>query len=127
MKKSESIMADIKDKISEDLIMSNYRIIHKANFYFIKVVVEVNGIVSSCKSDSCSFEFQESSTGKITSVSPTSGYGTAKSAPCQQKVMIGCTGCGTSASDVDVFFGPVKAVVESLASDVITVCPGTNL
>ena len=105
------------------IILNSFRKIIR---FVVQVVVEVNGIISSCKSDSCSFQFHEPSTGNIISLSPTSGYGYADSSPCQQKVTIGCTNCGQGSGDVEVFFGHVKADVESVSGDVITVCPGNK-
>ena len=82
----------------------------------------MNGIISSCQSDSCSFEFKESAS--ITSVSPITGFGD-ESALCQHKVEIACNGCGTILSDIEVYFGSVEAKVESILGDIIVVCPGS--
>ena len=87
-----------------------------------QVVVEINGIISSCQSDSCTFEYKSEDTPSVTSVSPTSGFG--GESPCQSPVGVECNGCGDSQSDLKVFFGEVEATIETMSVNQITVCPG---
>uniref|UniRef100_A0A7M5XC92 IPT/TIG domain-containing protein n=7 Tax=Clytia hemisphaerica TaxID=252671 RepID=A0A7M5XC92_9CNID len=89
-----------------------------------QVVVEVNGIISSCQSDSCAFEYRNEDTPSVTSVSPTSGFGGIS--PCQSPVVVECAGCGDSLEDLQVFFGDVEASIETILGNQITVCPGIS-
>ena len=39
-------------------------------------------------------------------------------------MVVECTGCGDSLSDLKVFFGDVEASIETLSGNQLTVCPG---
>ena len=84
----------------------------------------MNGITSSCKSDSCSFEYKSTDTATVYSVNPAKGFGYSS---CQSggMVYVSCVGCGWYVDDNKVYFGEVEAKVESV-DQVISVCPGKS-
>ena len=79
--------------------------------------VEINGFISSCKSDQCGFMYDEASTPSIVSVSPTSGTGGTT-------VTITCTGCESGTDKNTVSIGGVPCDVQSATTTTVTCVTG---
>lgn len=84
------------------------------------MVVEINGITSSCKKDGCGFTYTEAETPVIQSITPSTGFG---GTVCQE-VTIQCVGCSSITDDNYVLIGDVPCNVTAATVSEIKCCLG---
>ena len=83
------------------------------------MVVEINGIVSSCKNDNCTYNYTEAKTAVLKSITPGEGKE-------GDEVIIKCEGCGQNVGDDQVFIGDAQCQVSAVVDDQITCILGWN-
>jgi len=74
------------------------------------VVVEINGIVSSCKNDTCSYNYTKAKTAILKSITPEEGKE-------GDEVSIKCEGCSENIGDDQVFVGDALCQINAVVGN----------